>query len=656
MTGVSCRGVWARVLGAGAVAALAVVATALPAAAEPSGQVDSVETRGGVVRVLFSLRDQPEGTAPDLSSIQVTLDGEPQQASAELASDAEESPERSVVLAIDVSDSMAGDRFVAAQQAALSFIDQAPDDVRIGVVSFSGAVTRVQSPTADRDVVRRAVNDLQLDRGTLLLEGIQKSLDVLADSASSTILVLSDGRDTSGVPPDDVTAALEDSDIRVDVVALEQSGEALAALEELAAAGSGRVISADDDSLAAAFSEQAAQLRSQVLISFDVPAGWDGGDATLSASLSDGTVTYADSALIEVSPDVEPDMAAPSPPPAELAMSPEPFLSVSRPVMLGGLAALALGGVVFTLSLTNAFSRPKKQTLDVRLSAYAGDQRGTGPAPRGRSAPTYSPSVRQQAVELTERAISQGVDVSLARRLDAAGLKLNSAEWLLLHAGVAVAAAAVGFLLSSGALLPTMILLLLGAAGPWVYLSFKRSRRLKAFNGQLADTLQLISGSLSAGLSLAQSLDTVVREGNQPVSGEFRRALVEQRLGVEIETALEGVAQRMQSDDFAWVVMAIRIQREVGGNLAELLTTVAATLREREYLRRQVSVLSAEGRLSALILGGLPPLFIAYLALARPTYLAPMYTTGLGLLMSGSAVVLMAVGVFWLKKSVKVEV
>lgn len=120
-----------------------------------------------------------------------------------------------------------------------------------------------------------------------------------------------------------------------------------------------------------------------------------------------------------------------------------------------------------------------------------------------------------------------------------------------------------------------------------------------------------MSGSLSAGLSLAQSLDTVVREGNELVSGEFRRAIVEQRLGVDIEAALEGVATRMRSEDFSWVVMAIRIQRDVGGNLAELLLTVAGTLRERAYLRRQGKTLSAEGRMSAWILGGLPPGFSA---------------------------------------------
>ena len=89
--------------------------------------------------------------------------------------------------------------------------------------------------------------------------------------------------------------------------------------------------------------------------------------------------------------------------------------------------------------------------------------------------------------------------------------------------------------------------------------------------------------------------------------------MIETRLGVEIEDSLEGVAERMQSIDFEWVVMAIRIQREVGGNLAELLLNVAATLREREYLRRQVPRSAAEGRLSGYILGGLPPLFMLYL-------------------------------------------
>ena len=112
----------------------------------------------------------------------------------------------------------------------------------------------------------------------------------------------------------------------------------------------------------------------------------------------------------------------------------------------------------------------------------------------------------------------------------------------------------------------------------------------------------------------------------------------------------------MGSVDFKWVVMAIRIQREVGGNLAELLTSVAETIREREYLERQVLALSAEGRLSVWILGGLPPGFMLYLALANPTYLEPLISTVLGYIMLGTMAVLLVAGIFWMKKLVKVEV
>jgi tight adherence protein B len=172
----------------------------------------------------------------------------------------------------------------------------------------------------------------------------------------------------------------------------------------------------------------------------------------------------------------------------------------------------------------------------------------------------------------------------------------------------------------------------------------------------LADTLQLMSGSLSAGLSLPQSIDTIVREGGEPIRTEFRRVVVESRLGVALEDSLDGVATRMESRDFGWVVMAIKIQREVGGNLAELLLTVAATLREREYLRRQVHALSAEGRLSCYVLGGLPPAFLAYLALSKPAYVHPMFTTPVGWLLVAGMVILLGVGILWMSKVSKVDV
>jgi tight adherence protein B len=203
---------------------------------------------------------------------------------------------------------------------------------------------------------------------------------------------------------------------------------------------------------------------------------------------------------------------------------------------------------------------------------------------------------------------------------------------------------------------PGVLGLFAGLVLPWAYLMAKESRRTSAFLSQLPDTLQLVSGSLSAGYSIPQAMDTVVREGQQPITGEFNRALVEARLGVPIEDAMDGIAERMQSKDFGWVVMAIRIQHEVGGNLAELLTTVSATLRERERLRRQVSALSAEGRLSAWILGLLPIMFAVYLALVRPEYLKPLFTDPIGGLLLGLGGVLLIVGVLWLRKAIQVEV
>jgi tight adherence protein B len=172
----------------------------------------------------------------------------------------------------------------------------------------------------------------------------------------------------------------------------------------------------------------------------------------------------------------------------------------------------------------------------------------------------------------------------------------------------------------------------------------------------LPDTLQLMAGSLEAGYSLPQAVDTVAREAEDPVASEFNRAIVESRLGVPVDEALDNIATRTDCRDFAWVVMAIRIQREVGGNLAEILKNVAATLRERERLRRQVLVLSAEGRLSAVILAGLPIVFTLYLIMVRPTYIGVLITSFTGIMMAASGVLLMVIGILWMRRIVDVEV
>ena len=144
-----------------------------------------------------------------------------------------------------------------------------------------------------------------------------------------------------------------------------------------------------------------------------------------------------------------------------------------------------------------------------------------------------------------------------------------------------------------------------------------------------------------------------------PSPASSNGVLVEARLGVHLEEDACRVSERMQSKDFfSWVVMAIRIQREVGGNIAELLNNVSATLREREYLRRQVATLSAEGRLSAWILGRPAPVCrpVPRLDQAQEGYVNPLFTTPIGLAMLGAAVVLLSVRNTWMSKVVKVDV
>ena len=324
-------------------------------------------------------------------------------------------------------------------------------------------------------------------------------------------------------------------------------------------------------------------------------------------------------------------------------------------VMYAGIGALGVGLVVL---LVLAVPRERKLTTEERVVQYAARAGSGAPA----SAPVTAPrpegaaldSAKQAATNVLKR--NRGLETKIAQRLEGAGSSWRPAEWLLFHAAIFIVVSIVGLMLGGGNLIIGLFFMALGAIGPWFYLGFRRSRRRKKFERALPDTLQLMSGSLAAGLSLAQSVDTIVRDGGEPMASEFRKVLIETRLGLSLETALQGVADRFQSKDFEWVVMAINIQRQVGGNLAELLNTVAATIREREYMRRQVAALAAEGKLSAMVLGGLPPAFMLYLLVANHAYVIVLFTRPIGIAMLVGGAFWLGVGVFWMSRIIKVEV
>lgn len=301
------------------------------------------------------------------------------------------------------------------------------------------------------------------------------------------------------------------------------------------------------------------------------------------------------------------------------------------------------------LALDSLGEQTRRQDLAHRIERYG--PRHTSAAPAGDSRVATAALGR-----MSQLLRSSNTERELAERLDLAGIARKPAEWALLGVSACAVLSALLTLLLGNIVIGVLAGVAVGYAGMRLIVSVRISRRRDAFRDQLPDMLQLIASSLRSGLSLPQALDAVVREGSQPAAGEFSRVLAEARIGASLEDALDAVAVRMDSVDLRWTVMAIRIQREVGGNLAEVLSQTVATMRERAGLRRHVRALSAEGRLSAYVLSALPLALATWLFLTDRSYLSPLWTTPLGVLLVIGGAVLFVVGVFWMRAAVKVEV
>jgi tight adherence protein B len=234
--------------------------------------------------------------------------------------------------------------------------------------------------------------------------------------------------------------------------------------------------------------------------------------------------------------------------------------------------------------------------------------------------------------------------------LEQSGLRMRVQDFAFLVVVGILAGGALG-LLVGGPVLAFLVAALV-PVGARVALGVLASRRRAAFADQLEDSLQLMSGSLRAGHSLLQALDSVAREAEEPTSAEFSRVINETRVGRDLAETLEETANRMQSQDFVWVTQAIAINREVGGNLAEVLDGAGATIRERNQVRRQVKALAAEGKLSAIILMALPFGIVAFLAVTNPSYVGAFTESLIGYAMIVVSVIMLVIGGLWLRKVV----
>ena len=346
-----------------------------------------------------------------------------------------------------------------------------------------------------------------------------------------------------------------------------------------------------------------------------------------------------------------------------VAPTPEVVERTTLPSFLeGGVGLAILAGLVLVavalIVVAIAALAPRPSHLDEALAAYSDDDDdlgGAGPGDRSTARSFVSLAFLRRAVSTTERlADTKGLLSWLELRLEQAAIPLRAAEALFFTAILVVVAGVLGALL--GGPLTGAVVFVAAAAAPFAILNVLSRKRQRAFTSQLPDALQLLASSLRAGYSLMQGVEAVSVEVADPLGAELRRVVAEARLGRAVELALEDSVARIESIDYEWAVMAINIQREVGGNLAEILTTVSETMVSRERLRREVKALTAEGRISAIVLGIMPIGLGAFITVANPGYLDPLFQTSLGKSLLIGSIGLALAGFLWMKKMIEVDV
>ncbi len=549
-----------------------------------------------------------------------------------------------VVLLLDVSQSMQGAPLAAAIGAAESFATAMPDEARIGVVTFSTVPSVVTDFVAPLDVPPALANLIAAGE-TSLYDGLATAASLWdgAPPSRRALVLLSDGGDTVS------TASLEDAIVSVIATGAEfyavelESPEADSEpLRRLEAATGGSLVGADDpDALMSIFDEIAGALVSRYQLRYTSTASGP-TDIALDVAFGGVAAGAALSVQLPTAPAFSPESTRR---PADLpptAAEPEPVVvQVIDPGLLGRRELAVFGGALFfaglwlwgVIRLTQTSSEERKPLWKVP----SGGEKALS-------------SFATKATSFAERHLEGSRGRGLAVALEQAGSSLRAGEYVVTTISLALVAAAAGLILGGnmgavGAGLGTM-------GGAFALLRVRVQRRQKAFADQLGDALLLIAGGLQAGHGIIQACDAVATEEMEPASEEFRRLIAETRLGRDFTDALRAMGDRVGGEDFPWVVDAIDIHREVGGDLSEVLRSLAATIRSRNQVRRRVQALSAEGRLSGVVLMALPFVVAVLVTASNPGYLDELFTTPTGRVMVGGAGGLLVAGGLWIRRIV----
>lgn len=634
-------------------------------------EVDIQDYPRALVTVQVGGSDEAVQEVLPSTAFRVSVDGEVLENAGVRTQAAEPIPTTTVLL-IDESGSMRGEAAEAAASAARRFIAAMRPVDRIAVHSFSEEHRILHPLSGDGAELTAALDEMEPSQETALYDSVIATLDSLQEIPSASVrylVLLSDGGDTaSEATLQEARDKVEAAGAQIYAVGLKTTEFDSAPLQDLADTSGGRYLETPDPAaLTALYAGLAKELHNHYVLDLQLPeeVGAENADGLGTISV---TVTAEGSAATGGAEFLYPETAgraeeSPAEPKGSGGTEPAGgeggtlFGQISLPS--GGLlawngmdylVAFATFLLVFgALYLVSGLLFPRRNLLK-DYSDILANRRRLGPKPRQEE---DSPG---PAERLTARVMAvRGYQDPLQSWLEDAGWAIRTSDFVLAHVAITIAAIVVTQLVGASLLL-TGVVAALAVVGPLFYLNHKATRRRSDFESQVPDTLVLLANSLRSGQGVEQAMRVVADEGPEPTAEEFRRILAQQRLGVSPEEALRSLADRMQSEAFDWVVMATIIQRQVGGNLAEVYESIAHTLRERDKLRNEVKTLTAEGRISAIVLILLPIGVALAITIINPEYEALLYTTRPGLFMVGGAVAMILAGIIWLRSIIRFDI
>ena len=314
-------------------------------------------------------------------------------------------------------------------------------------------------------------------------------------------------------------------------------------------------------------------------------------------------------------------------------------------------AVAFLGVLLFFYGISSLLGGGSSEGLEARMERYA-----TGVKTVGADKKKAKKERREvdPFATLSSDVLDKRISTRVQRDLARADLRLRVAEYYYIRFGLMLGLAAVLFLLRDP--LSALVGAIIGYFGPRMWVGRRIGGRLNAFNKQLPDTVTLLSNSLRAGSSFLQSIELVSRESPSPMGSEMGRVVREVNLGLGMEEALSNMVRRIKSDDLDLMVTAIGVQQQVGGNLAEVLDTIAFTIRERVRIKGEIRTLTAQGRYSGYLVAFLPIAIAITLNLINPDFMRPLFTELIGQILLGVGGVMMTIGFFAIRKITDIKV